>query len=119
MSEKVDVSISVCVRCGRVSMNGNVCTPCQQREESYAEHNRLVESGLIGDRPCVDCGKTIPHERLEAVPECLRCVNCQTAHETKHKDERLAGVMVYDGKTGGSIMFVPAGEHRKWKDRWR
>ena len=27
---------------------------------------------------CVDCGTTIPFERMEAIPEADRCVNCAT-----------------------------------------
>lgn len=28
-------------------------------------------------RPCQECGRPIPPERLEALPEALRCVDCQ------------------------------------------
>ena len=119
MSDKVDVSVAVCVRCGRTSMDGFVCSACQGHEKSYTAHKALVESGQIQERICPGCGKPIPIERLEAVPDCTRCIKCQTVYEEKHYEDQLAGVMVYDGKTGGSIMLTSVGEHKKWKDRWR
>jgi len=30
---------------------------------------------------CVDCGKDIPPQRLEAVPEAVRCIEDQARHE--------------------------------------
>lgn len=31
---------------------------------------------------CIDCGDDIPFERLRIEPEALRCVECESAHET-------------------------------------
>ena len=33
---------------------------------------------------CVDCGITIPAARLQAAPEALRCITCQSDTETHH-----------------------------------
>lgn len=30
---------------------------------------------------CIDCGREIPYERLEALPGAQRCVHCQTQYE--------------------------------------
>jgi DnaK suppressor protein len=30
---------------------------------------------------CIDCGKEIPRERLESIPEAVRCVEDQTRYE--------------------------------------
>jgi DnaK suppressor protein len=38
-----------------------------------------VEAGTYGD--CIDCGKTLPDERLDARPEAARCVDCQHTME--------------------------------------
>ena len=32
-------------------------------------------------RYCIDCGEPIPVERLQAMPNAVRCVACQTEHE--------------------------------------
>lgn len=40
-----------------------------------ADARRLLAEGRYGD--CVDCGRTIPAERLAAMPEAVRCIDCQ------------------------------------------
>lgn len=32
-------------------------------------------------RDCVDCGEAIPQARINAVPHCVRCVDCQELSE--------------------------------------
>jgi DnaK suppressor protein len=34
-----------------------------------------------GAMECLDCGVEIPPGRLAALSDCIRCVDCQTAHE--------------------------------------
>lgn len=34
---------------------------------------------------CIDCEAAIPSQRLLAIPECARCIDCQTAHEIREK----------------------------------
>jgi RNA polymerase-binding transcription factor DksA len=41
---------------------------------------RLAE-GTYGT--CVDCGKEIPSERLEAIPEAIRCIDDQNRYEAQ------------------------------------
>ncbi|PML45232.1 conjugal transfer protein TraR [Vibrio tasmaniensis] len=36
-----------------------------------------------GNRYCLSCGDTIPTERLEAMPNAVRCVSCQS-HKEPH-----------------------------------
>lgn len=49
-----------------------------QREQVRAALHR-IEEGSFGT--CVDCGTTLPDERLEARPEAARCVSCQAKLE--------------------------------------
>lgn len=46
----------------------------EQRTEVLAALRR-IENGGYGR--CVDCGRELPEERLEARPEAARCVDCQ------------------------------------------
>ncbi|MGI8681343.1 MAG: TraR/DksA C4-type zinc finger protein [Mycobacteriales bacterium] len=50
----------------------------RQREQVRAALHRIDE-GTFGT--CVDCGTTLPDERLEARPEAARCVACQAKSE--------------------------------------
>ncbi len=49
-----------------------------QREQVRAALRR-VDEGTYGT--CVDCGTTLPDERLDARPEAARCVRCQAKAE--------------------------------------
>lgn len=70
-------------------------------DEAYAtEEKRLLERLEEGERAkisqidealarlrtqdygeCIDCGDTIPEDRLRAYPTALRCIGCQSTHE--------------------------------------
>jgi DnaK suppressor protein len=41
-----------------------------------------IQNGTYGF--CLDCGTHIIHERLQAAPQAMRCVTCQTSHEKQH-----------------------------------
>lgn len=41
-----------------------------------------VADGTYGE--CAVCGRTIDLRRLEAAPEALRCIDCQTLYERTH-----------------------------------
>jgi DnaK suppressor protein len=41
---------------------------------------KRIQEGVYG--LCLACGVPIPHERLHAAPQALRCVVCQTTFET-------------------------------------
>jgi len=43
---------------------------------------KRIEEGVYG--LCLTCGVPIPHERLHAAPQALRCVDCQTTFETPY-----------------------------------
>jgi RNA polymerase-binding transcription factor DksA len=45
------------------------------QQERVREALARVEDGTYGK--CVDCGRELPDERLEARPEAARCVDCQ------------------------------------------
>lgn len=49
-----------------------------QRDEVKAALAR-IEAGTYGT--CVQCGTTLPEERLDARPEAARCVQCQQLRE--------------------------------------
>ena len=44
---------------------------------------RRLESGEYGK--CIDCGAEIPAERLEAMPEAVRCIEHQREYEARHR----------------------------------
>lgn len=50
----------------------------RQRDQVRAALHRIDE-GTYGT--CVDCGTTLPDERLEARPEAVRCMACQAKSE--------------------------------------
>lgn len=50
-----------------------------QRQEVLEALSRL-DGGTYGR--CVECGKDLPEERLDARPEAARCVTCQQDLET-------------------------------------
>jgi DnaK suppressor protein len=41
-----------------------------------------IDRGVYG--VCADCGKRIPEGRLDARPEAVRCVGCQSKLDRKH-----------------------------------
>ena len=41
---------------------------------------KRIQEGVYG--PCLACGVPIPHDRLHAAPQALRCVACQATFET-------------------------------------
>lgn len=49
-----------------------------QREQVRAALRR-IDDGTYGT--CVDCGRQLPEERLEARPEAARCLSCQARME--------------------------------------
>jgi DnaK suppressor protein len=49
--------------------------------ERVEEARRALENGTYGK--CVVCGKEIPAERLEAVPETVRCLQHQREHDAR------------------------------------
>src|SRR5438093_6254277 len=47
----------------------------EEEERRIAEALHALELGTYGT--CVDCGAEIPADRLRAVPEAVRCFECQ------------------------------------------
>lgn len=49
---------------------------------------RAVAGNAESRTHCLDCEERIPEMRRKSVPGCLRCVDCQTAHEVaRFKEE--------------------------------
>lgn len=57
-----------------------------EEEQRIAEARRALADGTYGT--CVDCGTEIPAERLEAVPEAVRCVDCQRLFEGERRQRQ-------------------------------
>ncbi len=55
----------------------------QEEEARIAEARRALDSGTYGT--CVTCGREISAARLEAVPEAVRCLDCQRHFEGAHR----------------------------------
>jgi DnaK suppressor protein len=53
-----------------------------EAEQVEMAQQRLAE-GTYGT--CIDCGKEIPSERLEAIPEAIRCIEDQERYEAQHR----------------------------------
>lgn len=53
----------------------------QAQQERVREALARLEAGSYGR--CVECGKELPDERLEARPEAERCVDCQQRAEAR------------------------------------
>ena len=60
-----------------------------EEERRIAEARRRLEEGAYGT--CVDCGREIPAGRLEAVPEAVRCLDCQRHFEGLKAQQQGAG----------------------------
>jgi DnaK suppressor protein len=54
-----------------------------EEERRIAEARRALAEGSYGR--CKECGRPIPPERLEAVPEAVRCLSCQRHFEGQHR----------------------------------
>ena len=50
------------------------------QQERVREALQRLDAGAYGR--CVDCGRELPDERLEARPEAARCVDCQQRVES-------------------------------------
>ncbi len=55
----------------------------EEEERRILEALRAIAGGTYGR--CVDCGNQIPDERLRAVPEAIRCIDCQRRLEARHR----------------------------------
>ena len=57
-----------------------------EEEQRVKDARRALDEGRYG--VCVDCGKEIPPERLEAAPESIRCVDDQRRFEALLRQHR-------------------------------
>ena len=56
-----------------------------EEERRIAEALRALSDGTYGT--CLGCHRQIPPERLEAVPEAVRCLDCQRRFEGMHRQQ--------------------------------
>lgn len=54
-----------------------------EEEQRIEEARHALARGTYGT--CIDCGLEIPAERLDAVPEAVRCIACQRRLEGGHR----------------------------------
>ena len=52
----------------------------EEEERRVKEAQRALAEGKYG--VCIVCGKEIPPERLDAIPETVRCIEHQREHDT-------------------------------------
>jgi DnaK suppressor protein len=55
----------------------------EEEERRIGEARRALADGSYGI--CQGCARPIPPERLEAVPEAVRCLECQRHFEGRHR----------------------------------
>ena len=56
-----------------------------EEERRIGEARRALAKGTYGT--CQTCGREIPAERLAAVPEAVRCLDCQRHFEGLHRQQ--------------------------------
>lgn len=61
----------------------------EEEERRIEEARRALAEGRYGT--CIDCGATIPADRLGAVPEAVRCLDCQRHFEGLHNQHHSLG----------------------------
>ena len=59
----------------------------EEEEHRVREARKALDEGRYGI--CVDCGKEIPRERLDAIPESVRCVEDQRLYEARLRQRGL------------------------------
>jgi RNA polymerase-binding transcription factor DksA len=60
----------------------------EEEEQRIEEARRALRDGSYGT--CWDCGAEIPADRLGAMPEAVRCVDCQRHFEGLHRQQARA-----------------------------
>lgn len=55
----------------------------EEEERRIGEARRALQDGTYGT--CRGCGREIPKQRLEAVPEAVFCIDCQRRFEGQHR----------------------------------
>lgn len=64
------------------------------QERQDAELRRLITARAYAlprgesARECLECGKSIPEERRQAMPGCRFCVGCQEELERRRREQR-------------------------------
>jgi RNA polymerase-binding transcription factor DksA len=59
----------------------------EEEERRIAEARRALADGTYG--VCLDCRQPIPADRLRAMPEAVRCLDCQRHFEGTHRQRVL------------------------------
>jgi RNA polymerase-binding transcription factor DksA len=54
----------------------------EEEERRIAEARRALADGTYGI--CLECRREIPAQRLQAMPEAVRCIDCQRHFEGAH-----------------------------------
>ena len=55
----------------------------EEEERRIVEARKALADGLYGT--CRGCGQEIPKARLDAMPEAVRCIDCQRHFEGRHR----------------------------------
>ena len=59
-----------------------------EEERRISEARHALANGTYGT--CLSCGRQIPADRLAAVPEAVRCLDCQRHFEAAHRQRTTA-----------------------------
>lgn len=54
-------------------------------QQHLADHTLPKQQIVDGVVECIDCDAAISADRLAALPNCVRCIDCQTTHEIREK----------------------------------
>lgn len=79
-NQPADVGSELFEREKDLALRDNVHTNLVEVEKAL----KRIEDGTYGK--CVSCGKDIPHERLEALPDAKTCIGCQQKEEAQTRD---------------------------------
>ena len=60
----------------------------EEEERRIAEARRALADGSYGT--CRGCGREIPKDRLEVMPEAVLCIDCQRHFEGRHRQTTRA-----------------------------
>lgn len=53
------------------------------REAELLAHAKRPMPALDPSRPCRDCGEAIGMDRVRAIPDAQRCIDCEVEHDRR------------------------------------
>jgi phage/conjugal plasmid C-4 type zinc finger TraR family protein len=53
--------------------------------DAHQRRRPRIDPAAFAPTECEDCGEPISEKRMQAMPGCIRCIDCQTNHERDMK----------------------------------